>query len=327
MPTSSRATETACTAWTGPALAAAGLLAIFTWVFWEFLSTQVRWALREPDDWGHTLLIPFIAGFFVWTHRDALLARPLRVTWIGLVPVVVGVAWYSLCLLHEPVRNHNLQAMGVWVALAGLVLLFAGFRAMRFIWFALLYLLIFGQSASDRAMTMVTYELQDIAARGAWAVLMLLGLDVELHGNVIEVFHDGVAQPLNVAEACSGMRMVMALLALGVFLAYTGLRRFWQQALLVLLAVPTALFVNVLRVVSLAILALYDIDLAAGEFHSLIGLLWLVPALLIYLGLMWVIRRLVVEPEDTAPPPPPPPPRAALAGRETEPGSRTVVES
>jgi exosortase len=104
-----------------------------------------------------------------------------------------------------------------------------------------------------------------------------------------------VAKPLNIAEACSGMRMLMAFMALGVAMAYTGFRRWWQRAALVLLGIPTAIAVNILRVTTLSVLILFDTDFAAGDFHTFIGLLWLVPAFLMYLGLMWVLRQIVIE--------------------------------
>jgi exosortase/archaeosortase family protein len=92
------------------------------------------------------------------------------------------------------------------------------------------------------------------------------------------------------------MRMLMAFLALGVAMAYTGLHRPWQRVLLVLMAVPTAIFVNILRVCTLGVLSMVDSGLAAGDFHSFIGLVWLIPAFLIFLGLMWLIRHSVIEP-------------------------------
>jgi len=100
---------------------------------------------------------------------------------------------------------------------------------------------------------------------------------------------------LNVAEACSGMRMLVAFLALGVAIAYTGLSRNWQRALLIAAGFPVALGVNVLRVFTLGILSLYDANFAAGDFHSFIGLVWLVPALLFYLGIMWFLSNLFVD--------------------------------
>jgi exosortase len=272
------------------------VVALVLWVFWHFFAAQFRFAIRQQADWGHTLVIPFIAGYFVYLNRHRLLAVGFRTTWVGLVPVVLGVAWYMFCWLGPPtLRHHNLQGAGLSVTLFGLALLFFGVRAMAILWFPLLYLCVFGQTISNKLMSYVTFPMQDLTARGSGIVLNLIGIDTDRMGNILTVWDGGVAKPLNIAEACSGMRMLMAFLALGAAMAYTGFRLWWQRITLVLLGVPTAIAVNILRVTTLAILILYDADFAAGDFHTFIGLLWLVPAFLMYLGLMWVLRHLVID--------------------------------
>jgi exosortase len=279
-----------------PLAGAAALLAVYAWVFWEFLRTQALWAWRFQADWGHTAIIPLVAIWFVHLRRRELAGVAFRTTWWGLLLVALGVGWYTLTCLVDAARHHNLQGLGAWAALVGLTLLFCGPRAMRWLAFPLAYLLVFGQSVSDNAMSLVTLRLQDIAARGAHFVLVLLGLDVDRTGNTLWLHEGlGISRPINIAEACSGMRMLMAFLALGVAIAYTSLPRLWQQAVLVALAVPTALLVNVLRVVTLGLLSLMDSGLAAGDFHTFVGLVWLLPAFFIYMGLVWVIRRAVIE--------------------------------
>ena len=183
------------------------------------------------------------------------------------------------------------------LTLFGLVLLFFGTRATLVLLFPLCYLVVFGQTISHALLERVTQDLQDITARGSNVALRLFGTDVSRIGNTLYVFDSATGQehPLNIAEACSGMRMVMAFLALGVAMAYTGLRRHWQRALLILFAFPTAIFVNILRVCTLAYLSFHDSDFTAGDFHTFVGMVWLLPAFLVYLGLMWVIRNLVTE--------------------------------
>lgn len=273
------------------------LLVLELILFRDFFETQVRWALREPADWGHTLVIPAISGYFVYLHRDKLLARPFRTAWTGLAPMVVGTAVYVLTAVGgiEAIRHHNLQGVGVGITTFGIVLLLFGWRAMRYLWFPLLYLFIFGQPISERFMRIITEQLQDWTAVGAEISLVVIGFDAEREGNVLRVWHEGDWLPLNIAEACSGMRMLMAFLALSVAMAFVGLKRYWQRALLVLMSIPVAVIVNVLRVVSLALLAVVDSDLAAGDFHSFIGMLWLLPGFLLFLGVLWVIKALVIE--------------------------------
>ncbi len=166
---------------------------------------------------------------------------------------------------------------------------------MGILWFPLAYLCIFGQTLFPKLMNLVTVPLQAVTARGAFIVLNLIGCDTDRTGNILTVWDNGVEHTLNIAEACSGMRMLMAFLALGVAMAYTGFSRFWQRSLLIVLGVPIAILVNILRVVTLGLLSLYNTDFAAGEFHKLIGLLWLVPAFLMYLAVSWVLRHTVVE--------------------------------
>ncbi len=90
----------------------------------------------------------------------------------------------------------------------------------------------------------------------------------------------------------------MAFFALGVAMAYITLSHVWQRVILVLLAVPTAVFVNILRVMTLGLLSIADKGFVTGDFHTFIGTLWLVPAFLIYLGIVWVLKNVIIEEED-----------------------------
>lgn len=273
------------------------ILLLLFWVFWDFFQRQILFAYRAQADWGHTLIIPFIAGYLVYLNRERLLARPFRTTWIGLLPIVAGILWYIACNVGVPtLRNHNLMGLGVGMTAFGIVLLFFGVRVTLLLLFPMLYLFIFGQTISSRVMNMVTYPLQDITALGSY-LLMDIALDIDRRGNTLFIFHQGETIPLNIAEACSGMRMLMAFLAIGVFMARTGLSRWWQRVLLVLFAVPTAIIVNIMRVITLSMLSILDVGFAAGDFHSFIGLVWLVPAFFLYLGLRRIIQMLVLDVE------------------------------
>lgn len=329
--------------WKQPLVGGVVVLGLLVLLFYGFFRSQVIRAYTEQADWGHIFVIPFIAGYFVHLNRVQLLARPFKTTWTGLPLMIAGMAVYMISVFGPPTLNHlNIQGFGVWLTICGLVLLFFGWRAMRWLWFPLVYLFCFGQYISEKLLNTVTFQMQDVTARGA-AVLLSLFLQVEREGNVISIIHNGVSTPLNIAQACSGMRMLVAFMALGVAMGYTGFRplpllpgamalaerrfaeadaargwrravaaplqfmagsvialpvlaaRNWQRIALFLMAVPTAIFVNILRVCTLGVLTLLNVDFAAGEFHTFVGLVWLIPAFLIYLGLMWVIRHVLVE--------------------------------
>lgn len=283
------------TAWT----AGAALLVVFVGVFADFFLKQLRFAISMPSDWGHTLVVPAVVGYFVWLRREELKATAMRPSWWGLLPMALGVGWYSLCVFGpRPLFHHNLMGAGVYLTLFGVVLMLLGAPAMRWLWFPLAYLAAFSQTISEVLLNRLTFELQDLAAVGSYLLLSVLGLEVDRSGNTLTVWSDGVPHPLNVAEACSGMRMLIAFLALGTYFAYVNLTITWQRIALVLCAVPVALAVNVLRVTSLGILSLFDTNLAQGEFHHFIGVLWLLPGLAMFLGVVWVLRKMVDDDAD-----------------------------
>ena len=281
------------TAW----IAAAAWAALFLVTFWDFFRAQVSMAVSQVQDWGHTLVIPLIAWYFAYLKRDKLTAQPFRPSFLPLALVVLGVGIYSAAAFGPPaLQHHNIRGLGTGIALLGCLLTVFGLASFRYLWFPWAYWVVFGQYISDRFISRVTERLQDWSAIGAHLLLNVVGLDTDRVGNVLTVhFSDGTSHPLNVAEACSGMRTLMAFLAIGVAMAALGLPRWWQRALLVAAGIPISLFVNILRVASLGLLSMIDPNFSTGEFHSMVGLFWLVPAFLLFLGAMWVIRNLVVD--------------------------------
>jgi len=282
------------------AMMAGGVLVVLlVSVFWEWFRRQVAWASHEPSDWGHTLIIPFISGYFVWNKRHIILAQPLRPAWIGALIMIFGIAWYMVCNVGPAgLAHHNIRSTGLGITLIGIGLLLLGWRAMEYVWFPLFYMIIFAQTVSERFMNLVTYRMQDISAKGAYVLLNLIGIQTDHSGNVLTIFKDGEPVQLNVAEACSGMRMLVAFLALGVAMAYVSLPKLWQQISLVALGIPISIFVNVLRVASLGILGMFDQNFMSGEFHHMIGLVWLLPAFFSYLGALWILSQFLVEVDE-----------------------------
>jgi exosortase len=116
--------------------------------------------------------------------------------------------------------------------------------------------------------TQVTMPLQLAASQLATVLLRLMGLDVLRDGNVLTLTH----VTLEVAEACSGMRSVVTLLALvAVYGATSGAAR-WRVLLLAVATVPVALAGNGLRVAATAVLALrLGEDATRGAVHDATG--------------------------------------------------------
>jgi exosortase len=96
-----------------------------------------------------------------------------------------------------------------------------------------------------------------------------------------------------VAEACSGIRSLQALLALGTVYAYFTLPGLWKRWALVLLSIPIAIAANAFRVTGTGVLAHYwGAEAAEGFYHTFSGLFIFVVALALLLGAGAVLSRI-----------------------------------
>ncbi|HEX7010736.1 MAG TPA: exosortase/archaeosortase family protein, partial [Phycisphaeraceae bacterium] len=155
---------------------------------------------------------------------------------------------------------------------------------------------------SDRIWEQVAFHLQQIAAKGATFCLQcfgaVMGFDASVTGSQIHLSF--LPDPLNVAEACSGLRMLMAFVALAAAMAFLWDRTWWQRATMVLMAVPIAVGVNIGRVTVLGLLCLVNPALAHGSFHIFVGMLMLIPAAGLFLLLGWVLDHILIPEEQGA---------------------------
>jgi exosortase len=293
-----------------------GLLFLaFVGLFFRWFRSQHEWSWNFPEDWAHAYFIPVISGYLIWQRRQELMALRPAVFWPALAPFLLGIACYFLGVVG--VKNHMVQGWSIILTLFGLVFLLLGPSIMRLLLVPILYL-VFAVTVSEKIMITITFPLQLLAAQGAGVILRVLGavfnFGAEVDGNVLTVITSaGKPVPLDVAEACAGMRMVIAFFALGAAVAVLACRHWWQRVTLLLLAAPIALLMNSIRVAVLGIAALFDQKLASGGAHQLIGTILLLPSLGLFMLVVWALNRVVDEPPHR--PAPPPSPRVAMPWR------------
>ncbi len=282
-------------------------------LFRFFLDSQNQFSWGSGD-WSHAYMVPLISIYVLWQRRAEMAVAPVRVFWPGLIPLLLSIPIYGLFQFKAIPGTHMVQGWAMLLCIFGLVLLLCGPSVARIALVPIAYLL-FGITISEQIMIQITFQLQLIAAKGAWALLNMIGVPTDIGGNVLKVITSKGVHPLNVAEACSGMRMVIAFAALGVAVALVGVKHWWARVLLIVLAVPVALLMNVVRVAVLGIATLYDSNLAAGQSHMLIGTILLVPAFFLYMAIVWALNRVVREDEPAKAAPLSPGPQGAFSVR------------
>lgn len=223
----------------------------------------MQWA--SDENYSHGFIVPLIAAWFLYERRDVLLKTEVAPWSPGLAVTILGLLQLLLGFLASEFFTMRSSLL---LVLAGVVLLFFGRQIFRQTLLPLGYLILM-VPLPYILYDSVAFPLKLLVSRVSVAALQTMGIVVLREGNMIMF----PALTLEVAEACSGMRSLVSLLALStayaIYLRTTGMRRWF----LILSAVPIAVSTNALRVIVTGILAQrWGAKAAEGFFHEFAGL-------------------------------------------------------
>jgi exosortase len=269
------------------ALAVAAIGALF--IALNYSGIRLLMDLWDSDsNYGHGYLIPFISLYFVWTKKEELLKRvPEPCLW-GLGLFLAGL---PLWFMSRPLTSPVLAGLAIVLMVNGLVLYLGGTKLYRILWLPALYL-IFMVPLPQPVYAAMANPLQRFASWSAAGILDgILGIPTLRDGNVIKL----AGHQLQVAEACSGMRSIMGLLALGVAFAYFWERSLWERLLLIVSTVPIAIIANICRVTGTGVM--YNMGhekFAQGFYHEFTGWFVFIFAMALFLLEAYLLSHLFV---------------------------------
>lgn len=258
---------------------------------------------QSKGDWSHGFIIPLFSLYYLYLRRDRM---PLGLPGSSLLSRIAGamivLAAFALYVRSSMVQQEYPKAISLVLTVVGVALMTAGWPMTRWAWFAIGFLL-FAVPVPDRLYEQLTMPLREVAARTSAAILTLVpGMMAEQQGALVEYIYNGRTGTLDVERACSGMRLLVTMSALGVAMAFLNERPLWQRLIMILACVPIAIFCNIVRVTTTGFLYVFGRDdLAGGAPHMLLGLSMLAVAFALYSGMNYVLNHLFVEGESPAP--------------------------
>jgi len=173
-----------------------------------------------------------------------------------------------LLILGQAAIFGYLSRLSLLLVLAGLVLFLRGPGVLRLLAFPLAYLL-FMVPLPEQLLNQIAFPLQLLAAKVATTALDLLNIPVLRDGNIIDL----PSMPIQVTEACSGIRSLISLLAFATVYAHFTQKRWDFRVCLALSAIPIALITNAARVTITGVLVeRLDPRLGLGFYHNFAGL-------------------------------------------------------
>ena len=269
------------------AVVAVALLAALFWAYWPVLVRLFKdW--QRDDNYSVCQLVPLVAIYLIWRDRAALRDLGASPCWwgLGLVLLAIAARMYGLLYLFESAERYSFV-----LAVAGLVLLVAGWRMFRRVFWILLFLFLM-VPLPGRIHNMISGPMQNMATIGSVFLLEVFGVTVSQEGNVI-LLNGSI--PLAVAEACSGLRMLTAFIVVAGAMAFLVSRPVWQKVTLVLSSIPIAIGCNLVRLCVTAMLYMaVDSETAERFFHDFAGLTMMPIAVFLLFGELWLMNKLIV---------------------------------
>jgi exosortase len=262
----------------GKAPLLAGAL-LFAWLFWEPAFTLVRdWATDANAAYG--LLLGPLALYLAYRAGLTEGRRPQPV--LGTLVLAASVVLRIVAGLAAELFTMRMSLIG---AAAGLVITAWGLPQIRR-WWLPLAILVLSVPLPAVVLSTLALPLQLQASAFGAALLRWRRVPVLLSGNIIHL----PGHSLFVAEACSGLRSLTALLALGVLMGGVWLRNPVLRLLLVAVSIPVAMLINGIRVFLTGFLVFFvSPEAGDGFMHLTEGWVMFLVAFAILGGASWVL--------------------------------------
>jgi exosortase len=239
--------------------------------------------------YSHGYIVPIISLALLWLRYQPFRPVPAAERWIGLGVLVLGLAvrHMGVYMTMNPLDRYSFL-----ISIIGVFLLVGGYHTIRWAWPALVFL-VFMMPLPSVLEHNILWRLQTLASVCSTIVLQTMGVAAFRQGNLISV----PGADLNIADACSGLRMLTIFLALAVAMVFLIERPWWDKFMILLSAVPIALIVNVIRITVTGLLYMavgQDNEFAHKLGHDWAGYFMMPMAL----GFLWlelqILERLTV---------------------------------
>lgn len=290
------------------------LFALFLSTFWNDMAGSIASLLHHAPptgslsgevvatEWTQCLFVPFLVGWMVYWLRPRLRELPVQGSPQGYGLLVVGLMIYILGYLAE---NYYIGIVALQIVYAGLIVLFLGWRFMRalfFPWAFLLFMWPYGFFED------IAFELRMLMSSLSHHVLLLMGVANALNGTAI-VSPPGQTPSfgIDIADPCSGIRSLFALVMVAALAAFVLFRHAWQKAVIVVAAVPLVILGNLVRIIILTLASIHfgeafalGVNDQPSWFHEGAGYLVYLINFVSLLGLGWVLNKVAGNPSTSA---------------------------
>lgn len=245
------------------------LIGALFFAFWPFLASLPKEWFAEDTYYAHGAIVPLCALFIVYDRWDRIKGVPVKGFWPALV-LLLPVLY--LAFIAQRTIMGTVLSMAFMAAVLLTVLFVAGWRWLWALAPATLYL-VFGLPVWQSFIDRMTIPLQGTSSTMAYGLLKLAGMDPYRPETNLIILPNFT---LEVAVACSGLKLALAVIAISVFFVLVARLRWWGNLILIGGALPLSVVINGIRVGLIGIVGNEYGAQAGIKFHDTSGYIALV---------------------------------------------------
>jgi exosortase len=241
------------------------------------------WLRYAPQyNFEHGKIVPLVFFFLIWYHRKTLREAPKDGSNWGLVFILLGALFYAM---GARTLQGRVGMFSIPFLFFGCVMFLWGRRVARILLFPSAFLIFMIPVA---AIEQATFRLQFIITGIADWFCNVIGIKIFAVGTTLRAVDDSFG--FEIAEGCSGIRSLMAMVMLSAIFVHLTQDRLWKKILIFAFATVFAIVGNAGRIVTIILVAKFiNPKLAGGLYHEYSGFIFFPIAL----GAMLLFSKLV----------------------------------
>ena len=222
----------------------AGIFVIFIIFFWNSINDWVAlWS--EDKTYSHGVLIPFLTLYLIWQKKELLIKSSLKPAYSLLLALSLTLVLWLLASITD--------TKTIELTLLPLIFIFAytsiiGYQSSFIIIAPLLFLLL-----ATPIWSILTPVLQKMAVISNEAALTLTGIPTYIVGTKISI----PAGNFEIEGGCSGLKYLVATLALGAFYALSNFNKLKPVFLIIGLSIVFSIVLNWVRIYIIILIGEY----------------------------------------------------------------------
>lgn len=254
---------------------------------------------KNGEDWQHCYLIPFAVAGIIYYERKKFADLPVSFSWVGLALTIFGFFVYWVGYRAD---NIYIGYASFQLLTSGFILWLFGWKWMLALWFPwVLLVFLYPLPFLDN---FVAFPLRLIMSEASAHALNIIGVPAIKSGTAIISAPDAVANlragalfSVDVADPCSGIRSLFALMMVSALYSYLTQKSLWKGIFLFACSIPLAVTGNLVRILMLTFgTIIMGPEKAIGTleeptlFHLIAGYVVFVVALGGLLGISWLLN-------------------------------------